>query len=99
MSLVGLSRIQLVAQHIIEVGDECRVLEPTLVRGNLLYGIVLPQSVVATECLETRLNRHAGAGKKYDVLHNYIIVFATSARPCRCRWSVVHDLRLPTYMP
>ena len=62
VSLVGLSLIELVAKHIVEVGNECWVLKPALVRCHLVYGIVLPQSVVATKCLEPRLYGHAGAG-------------------------------------
>ena len=69
MTLIGLCRIELVAQHIVEVGDERRVFKPTLMRCHLVHGIVLPQSVVTTECLETGLYGHAGAGQKNDVLH------------------------------
>ena len=62
VALIRLCLSVLMALHIIESGDDCWILKPTLMRCYLIYGIILPQSIIATECLETRLNGHAGAG-------------------------------------
>ena len=73
VALIGLRCVELSAQHIVEVGHECGVGKPSLVRRNLVDGIVLPQAVVAAERLETRFYGHAGAGKKYYMLHIIIV--------------------------
>ena len=68
MALVGLGRIELLAEHVVEICHQCGVGLPTLMRGNLLHRIVLPQAVIASERLETTLHRHAGTGEKHYLL-------------------------------
>ena len=74
MALIGLRCVELSAQHVVEVGYECGVGKPSLVRRNLVDGVVLPQAVVAAERLETRLHGHAGASKKYYVFHTISVL-------------------------
>ena len=69
VSLVGTGRIEFLPQVVVEAVDERRVGFPPLVRGHLLNGIVLPQSVVSAECLESALYRHPCTGQEYDFLH------------------------------
>ena len=68
MALVGLGRIELLAEHVVEICHQCGVGLPTLMRGNLLHRIVLPQAVIAAERLETTLHRHAGTREEHYLL-------------------------------
>ncbi len=69
VALIGLRRIEFLSEHIIEIGDERRVGFPSFVRRHLLYGVILPETIVAAKGLETALHRHAGTGKKHYLLH------------------------------
>ena len=70
MSLVGLRGEQLLSPFIVELVHQVGVGEPSFVRCHLHNGIVLPQSVVASERLYAAFGRHACACKEY-----YVFVF------------------------
>ena len=72
MAFVGLSRVKLTPQHVVEIGDKGGVGQPTLVCGNLLYGIILPEPIGASERLEAALYGHAGSCKENDFLHRFV---------------------------
>ena len=72
------------AQHVIEVIDVIRISLPPLMRGNALYGIVVPQTSCITECAQAALYRHSCAGQYHNLLfHIAVFVIPTPSRPAR----------------
>ena len=76
--LVRLRRVQLLAQPVVKLCHEVGVCDPCLVCRHALYGVVFPQSVVATKRLKTALHRHAGASEEHYFLP-FLIVFSHDA--------------------
>ena len=57
--LIGFHTPALLAEHIIEIGHECRISLPAFVGGHLCHGIVLPKTIGIAESLQSALHRHA----------------------------------------
>lgn len=69
VALIGLHAPALLAEHVVEIGYQCGVGLPALVRGHLGHGVVLPQSVGIAESLQTAFHGHACACQYYNLFH------------------------------
>ena len=65
MGLVGVRPGELRPALVVEIEHEGAVAVPSLYRGDLLHGVVLPQAVVVAICLDAALGAYPGPGKDH----------------------------------
>ena len=65
MTAVGAGGHQLLAQSVVKIRDEVGVFLPTLGRGHLLHGILLPKAACIAKGAESAFGAHACACEYY----------------------------------